>query len=344
MAVTRSGVRISTQSNFSTYTDTLVSGQQGTVSVAGLEPATKYYAKGLAEADGTVYASYNTIDFKTLDYMWFKNTTNGYVSLTIARTGGAISVALDYSYDGVTWGTADLGSVNTSTVIIPAGGYLFLKGSNKALYDASANSGVRFSANGILYAGGNVLTLLYDKDVSEVIPEYGLYGVFNGMSNLKSCPDFSKVKGVEDYGLTGCFQDCTGIIQGPDLSSAILGAGDYAFMRAFKGCTSLERGIQLPIITTSRVNMCTEMYMDCTAMRAAGVKEIMDDTASDCFERMFYGCSSLDEVSIGLQSYTAANHTDWLYGVAATGTLWAPSGLSIPVGNNGVPSGWSVRS
>ena len=54
---------------------------------------------------------------------------------------------------------------------------------------------------------------------------------------------------------------------------------------------------------------------------------------------MYYGCSSLNEVRINATKVTSL--TDWLNGVAASGTVYANSSLSLPTNStSGVPSGW----
>lgn len=55
---------------------------------------------------------------------------------------------------------------------------------------------------------------------------------------------------------------------------------------------------------------------------------------------MYYGCSSLNEVRINATNVTSL--TDWLKGVAASGTVYANSSLSLPTNStSGVPSGWT---
>ena len=342
MAVTRSGVRISTQSDFSTYADTLVSGEQAMVRASGLTPATTYYARALAESGGVIYQSSNSVSFTTRDYMRFRNAGSGYTSLVISRTGAAVGISVDYSYDGESWLRCDLSQVNDSTQPIPPGGYLFLRGWNRTLYDEGLASGLRFSSSGQLYAEGDVMTL-FDPDVAvREIPRYGLYGVFQGFTGLLSVPDFSGVTAVDDYGLAECFRDCSSLQAGADLSNATTRTGEYAFFRMCKGCLALEDIGRLPVVMASTPGMCAEMFSGCASLAKASVKEIAYDTGLGGFERMFYGCGMLKELSIGLTTYDAANHTDWLYGCAATGTIYALQGVTIPSGYNGVPAGWNL--
>ena len=81
----------------------------------------------------------------------------------------------------------------------------------------------------------------------------------------------------------------------------------------------------------------------------------------ECYREMFFGCSSLNEVSCNLTTnmlYTSTYCTyNWLSGVAATGTFYAnPSALAgatttDPTNTtwhinsvNGIPTGWTVTN
>ena len=58
---------------------------------------------------------------------------------------------------------------------------------------------------------------------------------------------------------------------------------------------------------------------------------------------MYYGCSSLNEVRINATNVTSL--TDWLNGVAASGTVYANSSLSLPTNStSGIPQNWVRRN
>lgn len=58
---------------------------------------------------------------------------------------------------------------------------------------------------------------------------------------------------------------------------------------------------------------------------------------------MYYGCSSLNEVRINATNVTSL--TDWLNGVATSGTVYANSSLSLPTDStSGIPQNWVRRN
>ena len=61
-------------------------------------------------------------------------------------------------------------------------------------------------------------------------------------------------------------------------------------------------------------------------------------------EGMFYGCSNLNHIKMLATDISATDClSDWVSGVASTGTFVKnPNMTSLPTGNNGIPSGWTV--
>ena len=63
-----------------------------------------------------------------------------------------------------------------------------------------------------------------------------------------------------------------------------------------------------------------------------------------CYSNMFYGCSSLNNITCLLFKYF--NHTvtsNWVSGVASSGTFYKnPNMNSWTTGPNGIPDGWTV--
>lgn len=69
-----------------------------------------------------------------------------------------------------------------------------------------------------------------------------------------------------------------------------------------------------------------------------------DNGGIDAFDRIFYGCSSLNSVSITTNNWNSSKHDNWLNGAAATGTIYVNGdATNIPLNNtSGVPVGWNV--
>ncbi len=66
---------------------------------------------------------------------------------------------------------------------------------------------------------------------------------------------------------------------------------------------------------------------------------------NNMFNNMFHGCSNLNSVTC-LATNISANQctTNWLNGVAATGTFITPSSTGWNSGVNGKPSGWTRQT
>ena len=82
----------------------------------------------------------------------------------------------------------------------------------------------------------------------------------------------------------------------------------------FQGCTSLQTAPELPAATLSTA----------------------------CYRGMFTDCRNLSEITIYANTISASNClSNWLYGVANTGTFHNLGSASYPSGASGIPSGWT---
>ena len=133
--------------------------------------------------------------------------------------------------------------------------------------------------------------------------------------SLLSC-DETAAPSVEMKGYTyaSMFQDCTALVSAPDLPATTLVSTCYRQM--FYGCSSLIAAPHLPA-TTLKTN---------------------------CYANMFRDCSSLASVSVAFESFSGTSN--WLSGVAATGTFRCPHALgtseTITRGASACPDGWNV--
>lgn len=84
-----------------------------------------------------------------------------------------------------------------------------------------------------------------------------------------------------------------------------------------------------------------QLFSSNTAITSVDLTALNSVTGIAAMTSMFSGCTNLDEVKIATSSWDTNNASNWLYGVAATGTFFAPTGLTIPTGTSGIPSGWT---
>lgn len=110
------------------------------------------------------------------------------------------------------------------------------------------------------------------------------------------------------------FENFTNLYRMPNIDFRFGNGGSSALFDCFRGCTNL--------VETSRIEL--------TVLRAYSC------------QNMFYGCSSLATVYVEFTDISPTNAiNNWLYGVAATGTLYCPHDLVLPSGASGLPTGWT---
>ena len=153
---------------------------------------------------------------------------------------------------------------------------IYFKGNNRTSpwYDSNYGSGGniiatawyknKFNIQGRCKAGGNVMSLRYSNPTGdEIIP----------------C----------DYAFAYLFENCTGLVNSPELSATELNAHCYFHM--FDGCTSLTTPPELPA-TTLADHCYYDMFKDCTGLIIA--PELPAIILIDyCYAYMFNGCTSL---------------------------------------------------
>ena len=135
------------------------------------------------------------------------------------------------------------------------------------------------------------------------------------------------------------FADCTSLTTAPQLPATTLATGCYAYM--FNGCTSLTTAPELP--ATKLEQACYQyMFQNCTSLTTAPLlpAKILD---RGCYNGMFKGCTNLSAVTCLATSGVKSNCTEWLSGVAASGTFTkAKSATKWTTGESGIPEGWTV--
>ena len=118
---------------------------------------------------------------------------------------------------------------------------------------------------------------------------------------------------------------------------------DYAFSTLFYNCTSLVVAPELPA-TTLALNCYIGMFQGCTSLVTA--PELPATTLAErCYRGMFYTCSKLNKITMLATDISASNCLgDWVTYVATTGTfIKNPAMTTLPTGNSGIPSGWTVE-
>ena len=191
--------------------------------------------------------------------------------------------------------------------------------------------------------------------------------MFGDCTSLTTAPELPATT-LEDECYMEMFNGCTSLTTAPQLPATTLAYDCYMMM--FFGCTSLTTAPQLPA-TTLAIDCYDYMFGDCTSLTTA--PELPATTLEDyCYYGMFYGCTSLTTApelpattlaewcyNEMFYSCTSLNYikalfttdpssgsytTDWVNGVAATGTFVKSAAATWNVtGDDGVPTGWTVK-
>ena len=168
---------------------------------------------------------------------------------------------------------------------------------------------------------------------------YGM--MFAGCTNLAAAPVLSATNLANDC-YNGMFVSCTSLTSAPVLSATILANNCYNGM--FNYCINLASAPELPA-TTLKPGCYAGMFMNCTSLTSA--PELPATTLVDyCYHQMFIHCTNLNRVTMLATDISASNClTNWMSGVSATGTFTkAASMTTLPTGESGIPSGWTVQN
>ena len=170
------------------------------------------------------------------------------------------------------------------------------------------------------------------------IANYCYNSMFMGCTSLDVAPDLpatTMIGGCYQY----MFRGCTSLIEAPELPATTLASSCYSYM--FYGCTNLTMAPELPA-TTLQSNCYEYMFYNCEKLAEA--PELPAATlVTNCYSRMFYGCELIDYIKVSAESWDTAYTTDWLYGVAASGTVYKHYIVTIPTNStSGIPNGWNA--
>ena len=146
----------------------------------------------------------------------------------------------------------------------------------------------------------------------------------------------------KNYAFCRLFWGCTTIIQVSESFLPATTLNDYCYHSMFYGCTSLTTAPELP--ATTLAGYCyRSMFYNCTSLTTAPELHATK-LASCCYRYMFNGCRKLNYIKmLATDISTSYCLSAWVSGVSSTGTFVKhPNMTSLPSGNSGIPSGWTV--
>lgn len=306
--------------------DTITITRNGEYDVALYEKANINVQPSGGTIEITQNGTYDVTDYTTAEvnlsigdngnYFYFQSRQNG--SKLKFRTPSSTpiplwSVSLEYSTDKVHWTEWDF-----SAITMDSGDTVYFRGNNPYGFNDAPASGRRWcfeTQNGRFNIGGDIRSLI-DKTMNVItLPTWCFTAFFYGANIVEA--DKKLLSGFSSLEL-GCFKSmfygCKYLTQAPDLPWERI--ADQSFNQMLYGCSSL--------VTAPEI----------------GVRNFQHYASP----QMFKGCSSLTYIkylATGDPTNTGCL-SSWVEGVAANGTFVRDYNSTWPVGNDGIPTGWTV--
>ena len=198
-----------------------------------------------------------------------------------------------------------------------------------------------------MFKGCTGLTTLPENMLpATTLAEYCYYGMFYGCTGLTTLPEnMLPATTLAKYCYYDMFYGCTGLTSAPVLPATTLVTQCYYSM--FRGCTGLTTLPENMLPATTLAERCyREMFMGCTGLTSAPALPATT-LASNCYYYMFNGCTNLSSVTCYATARQSNSTNNWLTGVAASGTFYAPidnvfAGQAQNPSN--IPSGWTLKN
>ena len=212
---------------------------------------------------------------------------------------------------------------------------------------------IKVTSQGYIVWNPNMKDVYYSKDYG-----YTWTGIRGGETILANVGDTIYLKitktpsslGGGISGSTAGFSvegNIMSLLYGDNFSGQTTIPSENMFEYFFYNCTGLTSAENLILPSTTLIAQCYScMFWGCTSLTTAPV--LPATTLLDgCYYQMFRNCSSLNYVkclaTTDMDFTTNSCTSQWLYGVASTGTFIKASGSSWwEDTDNGIPENWTV--
>ena len=275
-------------------------------------------------------------------YLTFRVASSGYVGWSGSTTANTLSYSTD---SGSTWSTPS----SSFTVNVNVGSTVMWKGQ---CVPVDVTSGIGsfhtspFVSEALVFsAEGNIMSLLFGDNFSGQTSLSGLSGAFSELfDNTYKLANAKNLKlpatTLSNYCYSNMFHNCNFLATAPELPATELQPGCYHGMFA---ATAIVSAPELP--ATTLVAGCYEnMFKSCFNLTKSPLLPA-STVQRQSYYNMFSDCTSLNEVTCLATNISAVmSTTDWLYGVASTGTFYKdPNMTSWTSGASGIPDNWTVH-
>ncbi len=166
---------------------------------------------------------------------------------------------------------------------------------------------------------------------SGIVGEKAYMSMFEGCKSLTKAPELPATRLYPETGNTFgfnyayMFKDCTNLTAAPELPAEEITAGCYLGM--FQNCINLVTGPSILPATvfadryshTQELKWCySNMFKNCAKLEKAPELPALILT-QDCYEKMFFGCNSLNYIKCSATDISATDCTvDWVAGASIT--------------------------
>ena len=253
---------------------------------------------------------------------YVENITNNTETLSITKSNSsAPTITIQYSTNGNLWYTLGSTSTTALTKTLAPGDKVYLRCNANGWAYNDPSEGFYNSIRGVSKIGGNTMSLLYGNQFTGQETEFPS----NNIQVFRSL-----------FGQNINLVDAESLL----LPARTMTSRCYRFM--FDSCTSLTKAPKvLPATTLS--NQCYEsMFRSCSSLTTAPT--LPATTLTDrSYYTMFRYCSSLNNITCLASTLSGTTPlSNWVDGVAASGTFTKAAGVTWPTDTSGIPSGWAV--
>lgn len=155
----------------------------------------------------------------------------------------------------------------------------------------------------------------YSNSYSNHFDSTGGFEVYGNIMSLVSGDSFENVTSVAPYAFQALFANCVYLIFAENLILPATTLGHTCYNSMFRNCLNLDTAPKLPALNLTQT----------------------------CYYRMFYGCTNLNSITCLATVIAAYNSTtEWLSGVASSGTFVKAANATWTTGDSGIPEGWTV--
>lgn len=282
------------------------------------------------------------VSYEDEGYFYMKNVSNSIGHFSVIKMNGGPWHNAEYSLDGANWESYDLTTL--PSIDVNPNSNIYIRGDGAFMHQ-SYGWRYKLTMDVDYIIGGNIYSLV-DKSGfatrTTSLANRELSTVFEDDTHLIGAADlnFGNVTTLNNECYSGMFNGCANLTTAPELPATTLAQHCYDYM--FQGCTSLTTAPELPA-TTLELYCYSQMFNGCTAL-TTGPNILAPTFASYSCGSMFYNCRNLQSVKTAVATWNTDNAYNWLSGVSASGTIYAPNGSDIAnySGASGVPSGWTV--